>query len=116
MTIFSLNVQSKTFANGPFKNFTAETWNIKCFLIKSFKNQVLQHSIYLQLSDVAISDYLYLTQVRLLSIFATHSLTHSRFGDVADVTLAFEDANSDVDAEERLGSVVPLPMFLINEP
>ena len=48
----------------------------------------------MQLSDVAISDYLYLTQVRLLSIFATHSLTHSRFGDLTDVILAFEDANS----------------------
>ena len=32
------------------------------------------------------------------------------------LTRAFEDANSDVDAEERVGSVVPLAMFLINEP
>ena len=51
------------------------------------------------------------TQVRSLSTLVTNSLTHSCLADLADVTLAFEDAYSklldivsiaDVDAEEHV--------------
>ena len=51
------------------------------------------------------------TQVRLLFTLVTNSLTYSLLADLADVTMAFEDAYSklldivsvaDVDAEERV--------------
>ena len=52
-------------------------------------------------------------QVRSLSTLVTNSLTHSCLADLADVTLAFEDAYSklvevvtlaDVDDEDRVGN------------
>ena len=71
MTIFWWNVQSKTFANGQFKNFTAETWNIKYFFLSYF---FLNLFMFLVLLMVMVWNILILVWSRFKSRYQSWSL------------------------------------------
>ena len=70
MTIFWWNVQSKTFANGQFKNFTAETWNIKYFFLSYF---FLNLFMFLVLLMVMVWNMLILVRSRFKSRYHSWS-------------------------------------------